>query len=696
MPLQAPNLDDRRFTELFEEMKSLIPRYAPEWTDYNLSDPGITLVQLFAWLGEMTLYRLNRVPERNYIKFLQLIGVERKPAFPAQGELTFTLSSPDLTSVFIPQGTQVRVAADTTTSAIATPALPAEDEEPITFETDEPLYAIGVQLKKVQVFDGVNYLDFTEENRPSEKSFPAFGNKAREGSAVMLGFASNNAFPGVEINLTVMVFDDPSQHTEESCCISDANVNPPAITAWEYWNGTRWKKCDVIRDNTRALTKSAHLYFNGPKDAKKAKLGLCSSSSDEELYWLRCRLVRSQYEQAPQLDAIMTNTVRATAVTTTRDEVAGSSNGQPNQHFSLSKYPVYAKAPASVEDRIYGKSPRRPPNEAEQAAIDKMLRERELIKGFLLEIDEGNGLEPWEEVEDFFNSGPDDRHYVLNRTIGEISFSDKARTPVAGTNNIVARYYRSGGGARGNVGTGTITDLQTVIQGVDTANNNYPAEGGADEESTEDAKARAPKELKARDRAVTSQDFEFLAKQTPGVRVRRAHALPLYHPQFPDTEVAGVITVMIVPESKDPKPIPSENTMQSVCAYLNQRRLLTTEVFVAAAKYKQITIEATVIAKAISDLAQVKANIEQALNVYLHPLTGGSDGQGWPLGGQVLYADIFRVIMNVEGVQTIQAEELRIVVDDEKADICKSVEIPRDCLVFSDGHEITVTYTPGT
>jgi uncharacterized phage protein gp47/JayE len=696
VPLEAPNLDDRRFTELFEEMKSLIPRFAPEWTDYNLSDPGITLIQLFAWLGEMTLYRLNRVPERNYIKFLKLIGVERKPAFPANVELTFTLASPDLITVVIPQGTQVKAAAKATPSATATPALPQEDEQPIVFETDEPLYAIGAELKKVQVFDGINYQDFSEENRPSGKYYPVFGTKARENSTLMIGFASNNAFPTVEINLTVIVYKDPSLLREESCILQNMNVRPPAVIAWEYWNGAHWKKLDVIQDETRALTKSGHVYFNGPKDAKKGKLGNFSSSTDEALYWLRCRLVQSQYEIAPQVDAIITNTVCATAVTTVRDEVVGASNGQPNQNFFSRKFPVFAEALTSVEERIYGTVPRRPPNEAEQASINTKLRERELIKGFLLEIDEGRGLEPWEEVEDFFNSGPTDRHYVLNRTIGQITFSEKARTPIAGSNNIVVRYYRYGGGAKGNVGAGTITDAQTVISGLDTVTNNYPAEGGADEEQIEDTKARAPKELKARDRAVTTQDFEFLAKQTPGVRVRRAHALPLYHPQFPDIEVPGVITVMIVPESSDAKPMPSESTMQAVCAYLNERRLLTTEVFVAAPRYKQIKIEATIIAMPSADLAKVKTKIGEAITLYLHPLTGGSDRQGWPLGGAVLFAEIFRVILGIEGVQTIQAEDLRIIVDDETAELCRSVEIPHDYLVFSDGHEITVTYTPST
>jgi hypothetical protein len=693
MPLEAPNLDDRRFTEIFEELRSLIPRYAPEWTDHNLSDPGITLMQLFAWLGEMLLFRLNRVPDRNYIEFLKLIGVEQKPAVPAKAELTFTLTSPDLRMVIIPRGTRVGAEVQPPPPSVVAPSvLPPEAEEPVIFETDEPLIAFGAVLKQVQVFDGANYDDYTQANTVTSKPYPAFGRRAREGSALLLGFASNNAFPAVEINLTVRVFIDPASVHEHSCDLPKAQTRPPATNVWEYWNGAQWRKLDMLKDETQALTQSGHVYFRGPKDIMKDTIGVITA---EPLYWIRCRLVASQYENPPKLDMVLINTVRATAVVTVEDEIVGSSNGQPKQFFYLRNAPVYAKAIRPVEERLRERATqKRMPNEAEQEVLDNALRERERMKGFWLEVDEGQGPKPWEEVEDFFNSRPDDRHYILNRTTGEVRFGDgeRGRIPLAGDNNLIARYYRYGGGARGNVGAGTITDLQGAPSDVDSATNHWPAEGGADEELLEDTKARAPKELKARDRAVTSQDFEFLARQTPGVRVRRAHALPLYHPQFPEVDVPGAITVIIVPESEEPKPVPSESTMQTVCAYLNQHRLLTTEVFVASPNYKQVKIEATVFAQSTANPAVVKTNIEDALTKYLHPLTGGADGQGWRLGGDVLYSEVFRVVLNVAGVQTI--EDLRIIVDGERKGRCEDVKIPDDFLIFSDGHEINVTFTP--
>ncbi len=89
MPIKPPNLDDRRYADIVREARSLIPQYSPEWTNLGDADPGMTLVQLFAWMTEMTIYRLNRVPDKTYIHFLNFIGEERREARPATVPLTF-------------------------------------------------------------------------------------------------------------------------------------------------------------------------------------------------------------------------------------------------------------------------------------------------------------------------------------------------------------------------------------------------------------------------------------------------------------------------------------------------------------------------------------------------------------------------------------------------------------------------------
>src|SRR5437879_13926489 len=104
MPLETPRLDDRRFQDIVDEAKSRIPRYCPEWTDHNVSDPGVALIELFAWMTDMLLYRVNQVPDKLYIKFLELIGIRQDPPRPARAPVTLYLSAPQLTDLIIPEG----------------------------------------------------------------------------------------------------------------------------------------------------------------------------------------------------------------------------------------------------------------------------------------------------------------------------------------------------------------------------------------------------------------------------------------------------------------------------------------------------------------------------------------------------------------------------------------------------------------
>jgi len=94
MPLQTPSLDDRSFQDLLDELRTRIPLYCPEWTDHNVSDPGITLLELFAWLVDILLYRLNQVPFKHHVRLLELLGIQLEPPRAAIAPLTFYLSAP--------------------------------------------------------------------------------------------------------------------------------------------------------------------------------------------------------------------------------------------------------------------------------------------------------------------------------------------------------------------------------------------------------------------------------------------------------------------------------------------------------------------------------------------------------------------------------------------------------------------------
>ena len=102
MSLPVPKLDDRHFQDLVDEAKKRIPHYTKEWTDHNVSDPGVTLVELFAFMTDVLLYRLNQVPDLHYVRFLEMLGVRLKPPQPASVPVTFWLSAPQPTPIVIP------------------------------------------------------------------------------------------------------------------------------------------------------------------------------------------------------------------------------------------------------------------------------------------------------------------------------------------------------------------------------------------------------------------------------------------------------------------------------------------------------------------------------------------------------------------------------------------------------------------
>ena len=661
MPLQAPNLDDRTFDQILAQAKLLIPRYAPTWTNQNESDPGITLMQLHAWMTEMIIYRLNQVPNLNYIKFLQLLGITLTPARPARAELTFTLTSSNVQTVIIPQGSQ---------------AAAAGSGQPIIFETDEALIALGAKLKALQSFDSFAYEVVTTANGAAGQWFYPFGPNAREGSALLLGFDSPVAFPSDQINLGVYVFSEGGTPGVQDCNL-DLNILPvPSTLVWEYWDGRFWNIITTNKDDSRAFTRTGHVYFQGPGNG--VKKDVMGSVTDSPLYWIRVRLAKNGYDTTPKLSAVLTNTVSATQAQTINNEIVGGSDGTPGQTFTLANTPVIELAAPYTITRSDGIKVQ--------------------VKSVQLEVDEGAGYDPWQEVDDFFGSGPNDFHFTCDRTTGQITFGGGqfGRIPVANpaepNSNIMAAVYKFGGGSQGIVGAGAINALETFVDGVDSVINNQPTLGGTDEETLDAAKLRAPQVLKSRNRAVTADDFEYIALQTPGVNIRRANALPLVHPKFPGTPIPGVVTVIVVPQSDAPNPIPGAATLATVCAYINDHRLLTSEVYVIAPTYHVVMIQALVIVSPASDLSVVKTGIEQALTLFFDPLKGSKDGTGWPFGGTIYYSDVYRAILDVTGVSRLDNNQLVIFLDNQRQTFCRDVPINAGELVYSKGHQISVSY----
>ena len=149
------------------------------------------------------------------------------------------------------------------------------------------------------------------------------------------------------------------------------------------------------------------------------------------------------------------------------------------------------------------------------------------------------------------------------------------------------------------------------------------------------------------------------------MRVRRAKALPLANPSYPGASIPGSVTVIVVPDGDTPNPLPNAATLAAVCAYLDQHRLLTTEVHVTGPTYHLVRISVQLIVAPAGELAAVQRDVQSALNAFFSPLSGGSDGTGWPFGGTIFFSDVYRIILATPGIARIADGQLVIYLDGE-------------------------------
>jgi hypothetical protein len=263
--LPIPDLDDETFEDLVKEARARIPLYAPKWTDHNLSDPGITFLDLLAWLAEMQIYSLNLLPDRNYRKFLKLLGERPKPAAPAGVDVTFPAQG--RTAVRVPRGSQV-VAREK-----------ASDVE-VVFETDSDLTVLPADLKKIVSLVDYRYTDHTEANKRVGIFYHAFGEKASEDSILYLGLnypvdkckkgGIHKAVRRKEATMDIYLYEADlsarGRHGQEL-----PHIVPPAKLVWEYWRKEQWTtlklNVEVRAVGLTSMRTAAARFMTTPLDA---------------------------------------------------------------------------------------------------------------------------------------------------------------------------------------------------------------------------------------------------------------------------------------------------------------------------------------------------------------------------------------------------------------------------------------------
>ena len=651
MSLPIPNLDDRRFQDLVDDAKRLVQRRCPEWTDHNVSDPGVTLIETFAFMVDQLMYRLNRVPDRLYLKFLELLGIRLFPPTAATTEVTFWLSAPQPATVRIPQD-----------SAVATRR--TEADEAVTFATVDDLEIVACSLLTVSSSLAKNDVRKRLAQLRSGKGFYCFDRPPQPGDALLVGLSA--PVPSCALLLRL------------ECEIEGVGVDPldPPL-AWEAWDGDGWAPCRQERDETGGLNRSGDVVIHVSSGHTTSII------SGEGAGWVRCRVTETRdgqpaYSASPRIVALEVATIGGTTTAANAEEIEGEvvglSEGVAGQRFALSRTPVVAVV--------------------EEPAV--------------LEVSVGEGWEDWVEVEHFSDSHPHSRHFVLDRTTGEVVFGPSVREPDGTMRNygavppkgaaIRVHSYRYGGGRIGNVAAGAISVLKSALPYVARVENREGAAGGVDGESLDEAKLRGPIVLRTRSRAVTAEDYEILAREAAPA-VARVRCVPAGDSASDGAE-DGSVRVLVVPTRRDEASgpltfgelVPAEHQLAAIAEYLDERRVIGARAVVEPPFYQGVTVVARLRPRSRFSGRRLERDAVGALHRYFDPITGGPDGGGWPFGRPVHVGEVYSVLQRLPATELV--EDARLFAADPvtgvRGQATSRIDIPRHGLVFSYRHQVRV------
>lgn len=639
--LPTPNLDDRRFQDMVDDAKRYVQQRCPEWTDHNVSDPGVTVIETVASMVDELFYRLNRVPDRLYLEFLQLLGVRLHPATAAVAELVAWLSAPQPEDVVVPSGLEVATSG-------------GDGDGSVVFTTTRALTIPPRSLAHVFTQRADDVARSQDDPLRDGQHVSAFSDVPAIGDALLFGL--DDPAPSCAVRLHL------------ACEVQGVGVDPryPPLM-WEAWTG-EWTACEVVEDGTGGLNRTGDVVLLLPAGHTASVVAQVRAG------WLRCRVVEADegyptYTATPTLHRAVASTVGGTTevvhARTVTDEVVGLSEGVPGQVFRLRHAPVVVGPP------------------------------------LLLEVAAGHGWEGWREVDSFAGCGEGDGVFTVDRANGLLELAPAVREP-DGSVRLCGSVppkgaplrlvgYRTGGGPAGNVAAGAISLMRTPVPFVDRVENRRAAHGGVAAESVAEARLRGPMALRVRDRAVTCEDIEAIAAAA-APQIARVRAITGEEP--------GTVRVLLVPSAvadelgvlRFEDMVPPEEAVAAIVETLEERRTVGARMVVEPPSYQGVTVVARLAPTLRTAPAMLELEALRALNRYFDPLTGGPDGTGWPFGRPVQTGEVYAVLQRLPGTDLV--EDVRLFAADpitgKRGEPVPRIDLDPNALVFSFRHQVRV------
>lgn len=631
MALEQLTLDDLTWSQMVTAIRRRIPAASDgRWTLHSPVDPGVTLLELYAYLLEQRVFWLDQTPDALVHAALALMGERARASRPAATVLRFAPREFGL----VPAGTEMRLARSVPPLVFSTEAetvlLPVHQSS----ERGREEYLVGLYTGGAD-----RALDLRHGRRVC--LLPADGSAAEFCVVLWLTSDPTAAATGKPFSL-LLELDVPAGVPSEWSAEAVADVRPPAELSWWYrrkGSGER-ARFEEVEDGTAGLRRPGVVRLRVPADwAQEQQLKSDVQNVTPYAVWVRTE--RATYSSPPVVRQVVPNAVFARQRRQTAEHKL-KREWLPLPGSQLALHELYTEPGGAA-----------PPLQDHPALEDS-------VSLSILERD--GAWHEWTATQAFTFHGPEDRVFVVDREMGALRFGDglTGRVPVpdaAQDPNLKLRYG-VGGGPAGNVGRG-LSFEGLIDPAALEARTAVEAEGGTEAEPLDDAGARATAALRRVERAVTAEDHETLAVTTPGVSFKRAHAEMGRHPCHPCRRVPGAVTVYVVPDAPRDEyededcafvaaPVPDPGALAAARARLGRARLVAGEVFVLPPAYREVAL-AVELSGDPADPSALRASVTSHLRRFLDPLAGGVNKDGWPFGEPLRPSALLREAQRAAG-----------------------------------------------
>jgi hypothetical protein len=666
--LDSINLADKTYEELLAEAIEKIPTYTDEWTNFNVSDPGITILQNLTSLQVLQREAMNDIPESVRYALLRMLGFV--PADYRAAEIF--LSAPEaVDGLYLPTGEK----------------LMAED---LCYEADGAvtLEPWGVRSLYCETEEGLRDITYLQGG-VSRTGAPIFGIPARVGAAFYVFFDDIPDYRD-SLRLLTRIMDEEKRNPFGGAEIKLAELK------WQFYTKSGW--VDVaFEDGTRGFLESGviRIFLTA---ADKAVFSLSGAESGAEGYVLRCILESEQYDNAPRLHSVTSNVFSVKQKDSRIQIESFDGNRIPllNNPVALSGYYVVfcdedgsgnfyrylAKEEWQQEGRYYteekvadgirlhfhkhrfGYAPSRRADAIRIFCCDVKSAEH-LVLGRLMGYDDQiipvNGfghilpedfcimaeLADDEGTPVFQFIYPDDEDprnfcYQVQSEPAQIHITSPG--DMEGALLHIASCAETDG-ARGNIRPWNVfvpeflsSEAEKKGEPIPRIVNALAADGGSDFESVENLRLRFLSDMRDNSVAVTLADYEHIAKITPGLCIHKVKAV-----SFPEQ---NLVRVAVKPYSADEMPTLSPLYEENILANLNKSRMIGTRIEIAPPIYKPIDVRTVVYAKGYYE--NVRGSIEAYLRQELDGVTGDME-----FGSTISYNRLYKGLEALDCVASL-------------------------------------------